>query len=97
MSDLSDARVFFATERTLLALHRTRLSLMALGFMIERSGLLLQLLKPRVVGSSGKHFPFWIVLAFPMLRSWVAAVGHLPKGCAEITISKFHRVFLHAT
>lgn len=72
MSDLNDPRVFFAAERTLLAWNRTSLSLMAFGFVIERSGLLLQMLKPGVSGSPEKHFSFWIGLAFLMLGSWVA-------------------------
>lgn len=36
MSDLNDARVFFADERTLLAWNRTGLTLMTFGFVIER-------------------------------------------------------------
>ena len=39
-----DPRVFFAAERTLLAWLRTGLTLMALGFVIARFGLFLQLL-----------------------------------------------------
>jgi putative membrane protein len=50
MSDLNDACVFFAAARTLLAWNRTSLSLMAFGFVFERSGLLLQMLKPGVLG-----------------------------------------------
>ena len=40
----NDPRVFFAAERTLLAWLRTGLTVMALGFMIARFGLFLQLL-----------------------------------------------------
>ena len=72
MSDLKDPRVFFAAERTLLAWNRTSLSLMAFGFVIERSGLLLQMLKPGASGSPERHFSFWIGLAFLILGSWVA-------------------------
>ena len=39
-----DPRVFFAAERTLLAWLRTGLTVMALGFVIARFGLFLQLL-----------------------------------------------------
>ncbi|MHA6128937.1 YidH family protein [Pseudomonas fluorescens group sp. PF-1] len=72
MSDLNDPRVFFAAERTLLAWNLTSLSLMAFCFVIERSGLLLQMLKPGASSSPERHFSFWIGLAFLMLGSWVA-------------------------
>ena len=39
----SDPRVFFAAERTLLAWLRTGLTIMALGFVVARFGLFLQL------------------------------------------------------
>lgn len=40
----NDPRVFFAAERTLLAWLRTGLAVMALGFVIARFGLFVQLL-----------------------------------------------------
>lgn len=40
----SDPRVFFAAERTLLAWLRTGLTIIALGFVVSRFGLFLQLL-----------------------------------------------------
>lgn len=46
MSDLNDPRVLFAAERTLLAWSRTSLTLMTLGFAVERFDLVLQMLHP---------------------------------------------------
>lgn len=40
----SDPRVFFASERTLLAWLRTGITIMALGFVVSRFGLFVQLL-----------------------------------------------------
>ncbi|MBA4142411.1 MAG: DUF202 domain-containing protein [Nitrosospira sp.] len=42
---MSDTRVFFAAERTLLAWVRTGLTVMALGFVVARFGLFLSLLQ----------------------------------------------------
>jgi putative membrane protein len=44
----SDPRTFFAAERTLLAWIRTSLTVMALGFVIARFGLFLQLMSLQV-------------------------------------------------
>ena len=44
MSDLSDPRVLFAAERTLLAWNRTSISFMAFGFVVERFGLFIAIL-----------------------------------------------------
>jgi putative membrane protein len=43
-AEMSDPRVFFAAERTLLAWVRTGLTLIALGFVVARFGLLLAFL-----------------------------------------------------
>lgn len=63
MSDLNDPRVFFAAERTLMAWTRTGLTLMAFGFMIERFGLFLHMLR-NIPGHLGRDFSFWIGVAF---------------------------------
>jgi putative membrane protein len=55
---LSDPRVFFAAERTLLAWVRTGLTIMAFGFVVARFGLFLRLLatqQPGVVGTMETH------------------------------------------
>ena len=48
---LSDPRVFFAAERTLLAWVRTGLTIMAFGFVVARFGLFLQLLAAQHVAA----------------------------------------------
>ncbi len=49
---LSDPRVFFAAERTLLAWVRTGLTIMAFGFVVARFGLFLRLLAAQHVPGS---------------------------------------------
>lgn len=56
---LSDPRVFFAAERTLLAWVRTGLTIMAFGFVVARFGLFLRLLaaeRPGItINPAGHH------------------------------------------
>lgn len=61
--DLNDPRVFFAAERTLLAWNRTGLTLMAFGFVVERFGLFVHMLR-QDPGHIGRDFSFWIGMAF---------------------------------
>ena len=63
MSDLNDPRVFFAAERTLMAWNRTGLTLMAFGFVLERFGLFLHMLR-QTPDHAGRDFSFWIGIAF---------------------------------
>jgi len=63
MSDLNDPRVFFAAERTLMAWNRTGLTLMAFGFVLERFGLFLHMLR-QDAGHPGRDLSFWIGIAF---------------------------------
>ncbi len=46
--DNCDPRVFFAAERTLLAWLRTGLTIMAIGFLVSRFGLFIQLFSAQV-------------------------------------------------
>lgn len=61
MSDLNDPRVLFAAERTIMAWGRTAAGLMAFGFIVERTAVLLPQEGARA------HFPFWIGLGFVLL------------------------------
>lgn len=70
MSDLNDPRVFFAAERTLMAWTRTGLTLMAFGFVLERFGLFLHVLRMNP-GNAGRDMSFWIGIAFIALALWV--------------------------
>ena len=63
MSDLNDPRVFFAAERTLLAWNRSGITLMAFGFVLERFGLFLHVLR-QDPSHAGRDLSFWIGLAF---------------------------------
>lgn len=62
MSDLNDPRVLFAAERTLMAWSRTAAGLMAFGFLIDRTGVLLE-----GEAAAGPNFGFWIGFAFIVL------------------------------
>lgn len=70
MSDPGDPRVFFAAERTLMAWNRTGLTLMAFGFVLERFGLFLHMLR-QDAAHPGRDLSFWIGIAFITLGLWV--------------------------
>jgi len=61
LSDLNDPRVLFAAERTLLAWGRTNAGLIALGFLVERAGLIVH------GAAAARDAGFWIGLAFVLL------------------------------
>jgi len=71
MSYLDDPRVLFAAERTLLAWNRTSVSLIAMGFVIERFGLFINTLHlSSTVGQ--RHLSFIIgltLIAFASVMS----------------------------
>ena len=55
----SDPRVFFAAERTLLAWIRTGITIVALGFVVARFGLFLELLHAAARPGSPAPHPSW--------------------------------------
>lgn len=71
MSYLQDPRVLFAAERTLLAWIRTGLTFIMFGFLIERSGLILEILSDgqQIINT---ELTFWLGLAFIVLGSFTA-------------------------
>jgi putative membrane protein len=57
---MSDPRVFFAAERTLLAWVRSGLTMMAFGFVVARFGLILGLLPASNQSAGATHQFNWI-------------------------------------
>lgn len=69
MSDLNDPRVLFAAERTLMAWSRTAAGLMAFGFLIDRSELLMP-------GASARSAAgMWIGITFVLLGVALCALS----------------------
>lgn len=81
---MTDPRVFFAAERTLLAWIRTGLTIMGFGFVVARFGLFLSLLAAQRTPSnapveSPSHFSSAIGIALVLLGALsmiVAAIQH---------------------
>jgi putative membrane protein len=55
-----DPRVFFAAERTLLAWVRSGLTVMALGFVVARFGLFLELISASSAAPAAGHQSHWL-------------------------------------
>lgn len=72
MPEQKDPRVLFAAERTLLAWNRTSIALIAFGFLVERSGLLIKVLVGSESDSISMTLTIFVGLLFIFAGSFVA-------------------------
>ena len=75
MAYLSDPRVLFAAERTLLAWQRSAIALMGFGFVVERFGLFLQLVAHTPPSAAHRGFTLWIGIALLLLGAAANLIG----------------------
>lgn len=74
---MNDPRVFFAAERTLLAWVRTGITVMALGFVVERFGLFLRMVSGQPLSIPQRGFSLWLGVSLLTMGAGVAVVSAL--------------------
>lgn len=84
---MSDPRVFFAAERTLLAWVRTGITVIALGFVVERFGLFVSL----VAHSSGRAAPSLHTTASNVIGTLLVVAGTAIIVFASVQHARFVR------
>jgi len=72
-----DPRILFAAERTLLAWNRTSIALIAFGFVVERSGLMMSLLIPNSTETVSQWLTFLVGIGFVLIGSTTAIYSSL--------------------
>jgi putative membrane protein len=90
MSNLEDPRVLFALERTALAWNRSGLALIAFGFVIEKSNLLVQLVDPEKYQNK-ILYGHWLgvaVIAFGMLVN-IGSILQYRRGLRSLSPAEF--------
>lgn len=85
MNATSDPRVFFAAERTLLAWLRTGITIMALGFVVSRFGLFVEL----VAAQSHRPVSPASTVAASVLGVAFALIGSLAIAFAAVQHRRF--------
>ena len=90
----SDPRVFFASERTLLAWLRTGIAIVGLGFLVSRFGLFLRLLSAQATGARPQAawgYSHIIGVSLVALGSLSMAVATLQHGRFVATLPEADR------